>query len=111
MKKKVFLMVTINKYDIFRFVLKGKLKKLSTDNKNKKDEDKLSFELEVCWIPSVSSSITKNMTKFKKDDCLKEAVVGIRRKRLHGDAWIYKNVCEEVLALAAPQKKTIDKSH
>lgn len=28
-------------------------------------------------------------------------LVGIRRKRLKGDAWVYKRVCEEVLALAA----------
>lgn len=42
---------------------------------------KLSFELEVCRVPRLD-------------------VVGIRRKRLKGDAWIYKRVCEEVLRLA-----------
>ncbi|KAL7636620.1 UNVERIFIED_CONTAM: hypothetical protein RMT77_013397 [Armadillidium vulgare] len=42
---------------------------------------KLSFELEVCRVPRLD-------------------VVGIRRKRLKGDAWIYKKVCEEVLRLA-----------
>ncbi|KAG7158333.1 Maternal embryonic leucine zipper kinase-like [Homarus americanus] len=42
---------------------------------------KLSFELEVCRVPRLD-------------------VVGIRRKRLKGDAWIYKRVCEEILRLA-----------
>ncbi|XP_045600655.1 maternal embryonic leucine zipper kinase [Procambarus clarkii] len=42
---------------------------------------KLSFELEVCRVPRLN-------------------VVGIRRKRLKGDAWIYKRVCEEILRLA-----------
>lgn len=42
---------------------------------------KLNFELEVCRVPHLD-------------------VVGIRRKRLKGDAWIYKRVCEEVLRLA-----------
>lgn len=41
---------------------------------------KLSFELEVCRVAHLD-------------------VVGIRRKRLKGDAWIYKRVCEEVLRL------------
>lgn len=45
-----------------------------------------SFELEVCLLEGIS------------DDKL---LVGIRRKRLKGDAWVYKRVCEEVLALAA----------
>ncbi|KAK4020678.1 hypothetical protein OUZ56_002633 [Daphnia magna] len=45
---------------------------------------KLSFELEVCLIPRVD-------------------VVGIRRKRLKGDAWCYKRVCEEVLRMASIQ--------
>lgn len=47
----------------------------------------------------------KNCDKEKSVDLMENAVVGIRRKRLQGDAWIYKNVCEEVLALAAPFKK------
>ncbi|XP_076041432.1 maternal embryonic leucine zipper kinase-like isoform X2 [Oratosquilla oratoria] len=42
---------------------------------------RLSFDLEVCKVASLD-------------------VVGIRRKRLKGDAWIYKRVCEEVLRLA-----------
>jgi len=48
---------------------------------------KLSFELEVCRIPTLN-------------------VIGIRRKRLKGDAWCYKKVCEEVLRLAAVGKWT-----
>lgn len=44
-----------------------------------------SFELEVCLLEGISN----------------EKLVGIRRKRLKGDAWVYKRVCEEVLALAA----------
>ena len=43
---------------------------------------KLSFELEVVRIPNLN-------------------VVGIRRKRLKGDAWCYKKVCEEVLRMTA----------
>jgi len=46
---------------------------------------KLSFELEVCRIPNLN-------------------LVGIRRKRLKGDAWCYKKVCEEVLRMAAVSK-------
>jgi len=45
---------------------------------------KLSFELEVCLIPRVD-------------------MVGIRRKRLKGDAWCYKRVCEEVLRMTSVQ--------
>lgn len=48
---------------------------------------KLSFELEVCLIPRVN-------------------MVGIRRKRLKGDAWCYKRVCEEVLRMASIQAAT-----
>ncbi|XP_014261911.1 maternal embryonic leucine zipper kinase-like [Cimex lectularius] len=45
---------------------------------------KLYFELEVCLVrPSENS----------------EPIVGIRRKRLKGDAWCYRKVCEEVLKL------------
>lgn len=50
-----------------------------------------SFELEVCLL--------ETGTKDK-------LVVGIRRKRLKGDAWVYKRVCEEVLALAAEDIST-----
>lgn len=48
---------------------------------------KLRFELEVCRIPRLD-------------------VIGIRRKRLKGDAWIYKRVCEEVLRLAQSSSAT-----
>jgi len=57
------------------YILRGKIKDAS-------GMAKLSFELEVCRIPNLN-------------------VVGIRRKRLKGDAWCYKKVCEEVLRLAA----------
>ena len=60
------------------YILRGKIKDAS-------GFAKLSFELEVCRIPNLN-------------------VVGIRRKRLKGDAWCYKKVCEEVLRLAAVSK-------
>ncbi|XP_054290134.1 maternal embryonic leucine zipper kinase-like [Macrosteles quadrilineatus] len=47
---------------------------------------KLSFELEICLIPTTAN--------------VSGSVVGVRRKRLKGDAWCYKRVCEEVLLLA-----------
>lgn len=56
------------------YILRGKIK-------DSTGFAKLSFELEVCRIPNLN-------------------VVGIRRKRLKGDAWCYKKVCEEVLRLA-----------
>ncbi len=60
------------------YILRGKFKDSS-------GFAKLSFELEVCRIPHLN-------------------VVGIRRKRLKGDAWCYKKVCEEVLRMAAVGK-------
>ena len=60
------------------YILRGKFKDAS-------GFAKLSFELEVCRIPNLN-------------------VIGIRRKRLKGDAWCYKKVCEEVLRLAAVGK-------
>lgn len=57
------------------YILRGKIK-------DESGMAKMSFELEVCRIPNLN-------------------VVGIRRKRLKGDAWCYKKVCEEVLRLAA----------
>ncbi|CAG5073835.1 Similar to melk: Maternal embryonic leucine zipper kinase (Xenopus tropicalis) [Cotesia congregata] len=53
-----------------------------------------SFELEVCLLDGFSTN--------------DKPVVGIRRKRLKGDAWVYKRVCEEILALAAEDVKTTD---
>ncbi|XP_063994655.1 maternal embryonic leucine zipper kinase-like [Diachasmimorpha longicaudata] len=44
------------------------------------------FQLEVCLLEGV---------------CDGKPLVGIRRKRLKGDAWVYKRVCEQVLAMAA----------
>ena len=58
----------------YRYTLRGKVR-------DEVGGAKLSFELEVCRVPRLD-------------------VVGIRRKRLKGDAWIYKRVCEEVLRLA-----------
>ncbi|KAK3884528.1 hypothetical protein Pcinc_011201 [Petrolisthes cinctipes] len=53
---------------------------------------KLSFELEVCRVPHLD-------------------VVGIRRKRLKGDAWIYKRVCEEILRLTQTSTLTSTPPH
>lgn len=36
--------------------------------------------------------------------------VGIRRKRLKGDSWCYKKVCEQVLALTATEFKNVTES-
>ncbi|KAL0272539.1 UNVERIFIED_CONTAM: hypothetical protein PYX00_005470 [Menopon gallinae] len=81
------------------YTLRGKLKQ-QQNNKGKEEDHKLSFELEVCWLPAPSSTRTPTITS-KDGEPPKGAVVGIRRKRLRGDAWIYKNICEEVLALTA----------
>jgi len=51
---------------------------------------KLSFELEVVLVAS----------SVEGDSNAPSYVVGIKRKRLKGDAWFYKKVCEEVLTLA-----------
>jgi len=61
------------------FVLRGKLKSNATD----KEKLKLSFELEICLVPSMN---TENVP-----------VVAIKRKRLKGDSWMYKKICEEIL--------------
>jgi len=45
-------------------------------------ERKVVFELEVCSVPFMDS------------------VVGIRRKRLKGDAWYYKDLVEKILCMA-----------
>jgi len=52
---------------------------------------KLSFELEVCLISIAAGGSSSHQ----------QLIVGILRKRLTGDTWCYKKVCEEVLALAA----------
>ncbi|KAF2348556.1 Kinase associated domain 1 (KA1) [Trinorchestia longiramus] len=48
---------------------------------------RLSFELEVCRVARLN-------------------LVGIRRKRLKGDAWIYKRVCEERLLQRNTRRET-----
>lgn len=81
-----------------------------------------SFELEICFIPSIgimqncadaitpNKSILKNGTLNGKPNAdvsnvVRSACVGIRRKRLKGDSWCYRNVCEQVLALTAVELK------
>jgi len=61
------------------FVLRGKLKSDAAD----KEKLKLSFELEICLVPSMDG---ENVP-----------VVAIKRKRLKGDSWMYKKICEEIL--------------
>lgn len=83
-----------------------------------------SFELEICYLPDLNppqidktptKSILKNSalkyntpvqykkTHHDKNSCT--AKVGIRRKRLKGNSWCYKKVCEEVLALTSSNLK------
>lgn len=64
------------------FVLRGKLKSDAAD----KEKLKLSFELEICLVPSLN-----------KEDL---PIVAIKRKRLKGDSWMYKKICEEILNFA-----------
>lgn len=77
-----------------KFVLYGETE-ASISNVNNKIGSKAfplknscSFELEVCLVKSAAEA---------------KPMVGVRRKRLKGDAWVYKRVCEEVLALAAQE--------
>ncbi|CAK9830087.1 Maternal embryonic leucine zipper kinase [Anthophora retusa] len=71
------------------FILQGETEDCTEDDKETvrpfSSRNACSFELEVCLLEGVSN----------------EKLVGIRRKRLKGNAWVYKRVCEEVLALAA----------
>ena len=60
-----------------RYCLHGKIR-------NAAGRTLLSFDLEVCLVGPAR-------------------LVGVRRKRVRGDAWCYRRVCEEVLALAAQQ--------
>lgn len=57
------------------FLLKGEVKDYH-------GKVKLTFELEVCRVPINN-------------------LIGVRRKRLRGDIWHYKRICEQVLTLAA----------
>ncbi|KDR18291.1 Maternal embryonic leucine zipper kinase [Zootermopsis nevadensis] len=77
------------------FTLRGKVEQVADGSVSQKGTDKiynckLTFELEVCLIP-VGSGCSS----------LQQPMVGILRKRLNGDTWCYKKVCEEILALAA----------
>ncbi|XP_029046965.1 maternal embryonic leucine zipper kinase-like [Osmia bicornis bicornis] len=76
------------------FILQGETEDCTDDDKDTvrpfSSRNACSFELEVCLLEGVSS----------------DKLVGIRRKRLKGNAWVYKRVCEEVLALAAEDLPT-----
>ncbi|XP_023220940.1 maternal embryonic leucine zipper kinase-like isoform X1 [Centruroides sculpturatus] len=50
----------------------------------------------------VRDSFGRTMLTFELEVCLlqKQKLLGIRRKRLKGDSWHYKKICEEVLRLA-----------
>ncbi|CAG9824372.1 unnamed protein product [Phaedon cochleariae] len=97
-----------------------------------------SFELEICYLPHMGppppkftgtptrSILKKGSLNYNsparvnvirdgeaKPDNFKDssnALVGIRRKRLKGDAWCYKKVCEEILALTASDMKGVTES-
>ncbi|CAH1124901.1 unnamed protein product [Ceutorhynchus assimilis] len=65
-----------------------------------------SFELEICFLPNLGLpdclTPTKSILKhsiLNKESIESNGFVGIRRKRLKGDSWCYKKVCEQVLAL------------
>ena len=62
---------------------------------------KLSFELEVSFNGSDPLLLFLNVLSHQVCRIPNLNVVGIRRKRLKGDAWCYKKVCEEVLRLTA----------
>ncbi|XP_011632923.1 maternal embryonic leucine zipper kinase-like [Pogonomyrmex barbatus] len=71
------------------FILQGETEESFPENKKGSSKsisslNSCSFELEVCLL-----EIGPNGKRL----------VGIRRKRLKGDAWVYKRVCEEILAL------------
>lgn len=111
----------ISNYNIIvlnRFILRGKLEPNTIHRFGG-----CSFELEICFLPNFgvptpTKSILKNgplnvqspSSQKKKDGEIVDAYVGIRRKRLKGDSWCYKKVCEQVLALTATDFKTITES-
>ncbi|RZF45432.1 hypothetical protein LSTR_LSTR017655 [Laodelphax striatellus] len=70
------------------FTLRGKVEEDDSEARHLK----LSFELEVCLMPSPAG-----------DSATGAPLVVIRRKRLKGDAWCYKKICEEILNLTVPQ--------
>ncbi|KAL1516515.1 hypothetical protein ABEB36_000423 [Hypothenemus hampei] len=59
-----------------------------------------SFELEICYLPSNFMAKQQRKPIGENEDKL-ENFIGIRRKRLKGDSWCYKKVCEQVLALTS----------
>ncbi|XP_011875951.1 PREDICTED: maternal embryonic leucine zipper kinase-like isoform X2 [Vollenhovia emeryi] len=78
------------------FILQGETEESSpVDRKDSaksvSSQNVCSFELEVCFLEIGPSG---------------KRLVGIRRKRLKGDAWVYKRVCEEILALTAEDIST-----
>ncbi|KAJ9597360.1 hypothetical protein L9F63_011749 [Diploptera punctata] len=70
------------------FTLRGRVEQMTRDTQRIFGKNKLSFELQVCLIP-VAAGCSQQ-----------QHMVGILRKRLNGDTWCYKKVCEEVLTLA-----------
>lgn len=106
----------------FRYTLRGKFHPSAGQNNTE-----CSFELEICYILSVQhlekngldfQTPTKfpkkgqqntttpkdndnvpNGTKVSTENSFNPYIVGIRRKRLKGDSWFYKKVCEEVLSI------------
>lgn len=60
-----------------------------------------SFELEICFLPQMVLNITPIKQKQSHLESNVQNHVGIRRKRLKGDSWCYKKVCEQVLGLTA----------
>jgi Kinase associated domain 1. len=93
----------------FSYTLRGKI--FSENGKS----CKLSFELEVCLINSAHSTKgTENSThnatptEGKRPADSVRTIVGVRRKRLTGDAWCYKKVCEEILTLTSSRSNPDD---
>lgn len=81
------------------FILQGETEESFSENerstvsKSAPSQNSCSFELEVCLLEIGTND---------------KRLVGIRRKRLKGDAWVYKRVCEEILALTAGDNITTD---
>ncbi|CAG9837702.1 unnamed protein product [Diabrotica balteata] len=98
------------------FILRGKLEPSSKQNLGE-----CSFELHICFLPDLSVNPHQSKSTTPTKSILKKAIsstppntrrnkenqtngfVGIRRKRLRGDSWCYKKVCEEVLALTSKE--------
>ncbi|XP_050508966.1 uncharacterized protein LOC126886158 [Diabrotica virgifera virgifera] len=98
------------------FILRGKLESCPKQNLGE-----CSFELHICYLPDLSVHPHQSTSTTPTKSILKKAIsstplntrrnkenqttgfVGIRRKRLRGDSWCYKKVCEEVLALTSKE--------